>query len=162
LAGWLLAAPLQAGPVVYSQPPVNGAVSFFSDFAEGQQIADDFVLGQTHVIADVHWWGSYLNDGIQPDDFTLRFFIDAGGVPATNPLVSVAPVNLTRTPTGLVDLTGIIHRRFRQGQPTNWSRETGSDKAVNRPCGRTAPLPPVTFSCCPALHPVQKWATAGR
>lgn len=41
----------------------------------------------------------------------------------------------------LLNLAGTIHRRFRQGQPTIWSRETGSDKAVNRSCGRTAPFP---------------------
>lgn len=89
--------------IVFSQQPVDGAEDFISDFAGDSQEADDFLLGSQSTITEVHWWGTYQNNNVQPDNFTIRFFEDAGGVPEINPFVDVAPVNLTRTATSLMN-----------------------------------------------------------
>ena len=47
------------------------------------QVADDFRLDTTISIIGVHWWGVFYNpfEGVNPADFNIIFYADAGGVP---------------------------------------------------------------------------------
>jgi hypothetical protein len=47
-----------------------------------------------------------MNNAVQTHNFTLRLFRDASANPALAPFVDAAAVNLTRTPTNLVDNLG--------------------------------------------------------
>jgi hypothetical protein len=105
LALILAASPLRAD-LLFSQPVVNGGVGLASDFAHFQQEADNFTLSLPGSVQTVHWWGAYANNAVQADSFTLRFFSDVAGSPATVPSVSVSAMSLTRTLTTLVDNLG--------------------------------------------------------
>jgi hypothetical protein len=110
--------------IFFSQPvsqPSGTADGFFSTFgsptfgAGPQQEADNFTilpptaLAGAAAVTSAHWWGSYFTTDGQPqgnvDNFTLRFFSDAGGNPATNPFFQVNPA-VTRVDTGEVDAFG--------------------------------------------------------
>lgn len=103
-----VAAPSYAG-IIYD----NGAVDLTVDGRlsdEGSPAnlaADDFVLGAgANVVRDVHWWGVY-SDNTPLDDFIVRFYADAGGVP-TAPGTHVYEASVgaaNRTSTGL-QITG--------------------------------------------------------
>lgn len=79
-----------------------------SDFlGQNQEIADDFVLtaGQ-NVITDIHWWGIY--DDIlssdeyiptEPDNFTIRFYADDGGIPTDPAITTINVGDVERTDT---------------------------------------------------------------
>ena len=47
------------------------------------QAADDFRLNITTGITGVHWWGAFWNpsEGVNPADFNIIFYADAGGMP---------------------------------------------------------------------------------
>jgi hypothetical protein len=47
------------------------------------QVADDFRLNTTTGIIGVHWWGIFWNpsEGVNPTDFNIIFYADAGGMP---------------------------------------------------------------------------------
>ncbi len=105
----------RAGMIVYSQPPVDGTDSFLSDDQAERQVADNFSLAASVTITDVHWWGGYTsNPNTLPDDnFTIRFFADNGsGLPEDDPIVTLSPVNLTRTLTGLISDEGTQIYRY--------------------------------------------------
>jgi hypothetical protein len=63
--------------------------------------ADDFrLIPGANVITDVHWTGLYaFSNTPLADNFTIQLFNDAGGVPATNPFLSL-PVSPSRVDTG--------------------------------------------------------------
>ena len=72
------------------QPP-NGITGVFSDFdcdffcVTGVQVlAADFVSPMDGIVTDACWYGGYFvgNSG-GPDDFTLTYYDDAGGLPGT-------------------------------------------------------------------------------
>jgi PEP-CTERM motif len=100
-----LAAPVWADQVIYDNGIPDLARGWISDFSNGQVLADDFVLQPgAATITDVHWWGYYHPPlDIPPvDDFTIRFFEDAGGDPAAIPVVSLAVGSaVNRSDTGL-------------------------------------------------------------
>jgi hypothetical protein len=102
---FLMARSVQAD-VLFSQPVTSGGVALASDFARFQQEADNFALSQSALLETVHWWGAYANNDVRADSFTLRLFGDSAGNPALTPLVEVAALNLTRTPTNLLDNLG--------------------------------------------------------
>lgn len=80
----------------------GGAAS--SDFENSNQRADDFQLqAGASTITDVHWWGAYhrANTATEPDDFTIRFYTDAGGIPAIEPLFQFAVGDVGRVDTGV-------------------------------------------------------------
>lgn len=80
-----------------------------SDFDFPFQAADDFQLqAGANTITDIHWWGLYgfSNTATEPDDFTIRFFSDAGGSPALNPLFEFAIGDVGRVDTGF-DVSGL-------------------------------------------------------
>lgn len=72
--------------MVFQQWPPS-APGRTSDLVAGQQIADDFTLGQAAQIDSVRWAGAYRNKSTPPPgvDFLVRFFFDASGVPAATP-----------------------------------------------------------------------------
>ncbi|WP_227010293.1 PEP-CTERM sorting domain-containing protein [Pelagibius marinus] len=75
-----------------------------SDYDIPQQIADDFQLQPgAATITDIHWWGVYADDNTatEPDDFTIRFYIDAGGSPALDPLFEFAVGDVGRVDSGI-------------------------------------------------------------
>ena len=47
------------------------------------QVADDFRFNNTISILGVHWWGVFYNpfEGVNPADFNIIFYADAGGMP---------------------------------------------------------------------------------
>jgi hypothetical protein len=101
----LLASPLQAD-LLFSQPVIDGGVALASDFGRAQQEADSFTLQQAAAVQTVHWWGAYANGDMPTDQFTLRFFADAAGSPATTPFVDMALAGVTRKATTLHDNLG--------------------------------------------------------
>ena len=75
-----------------------------SDFTYPFQAADDFQLSAgAATITDVHWWGLYCcsNTPTEPDDFTIRFYDDAGGAAATDPSFEFHVGDVGRIDTGL-------------------------------------------------------------
>ena len=79
----------------------NGFISDLDFTGTPKLSADDFKLTPgANVITDVHWTGLYaFSNTPLADSFTLQLFNDAGGVPATNPFLSL-PVNPSRVDTG--------------------------------------------------------------
>lgn len=99
----LVALPRDAQAVtVFSQAPVNGAISFASDFQFPNQYADNFSLGSAATVASVKFWGDYAFGGTPTatNNFSIRFYADVAGSPAIVPFYNQAVV-ATRTPTGL-------------------------------------------------------------
>jgi hypothetical protein len=74
-----------------------------SDFSFPNQAADDFLLQSgASTVTDVHWWGVYAYGNTpELDNFTIRFYADAGGAPAIVPLAEYAVGNIGRVDTGL-------------------------------------------------------------
>jgi hypothetical protein len=92
-----------SGETIFDNGVPDLSIATLSDFEDGQQVADNFqLLPNASTITDVHWWGAYFNGNTptEPDDFTIRVFVDAGGVPAVNPLAERAVGNVARTATG--------------------------------------------------------------
>ena len=107
--------------VIYTQsPPQQIGIdafdqttgSFFSNVG-GQEGADQFSLPGDLSITDVTWYGLYqFSPEVNPTsiDFSLSFWADAGGVPATN--ASVAEnVTASVQPTGLQVIGGFFDGR---------------------------------------------------
>jgi len=106
-----LAGNARASISVFFNPPTDSSGCGISDFGDGQQEADDFQLGASYSIIQARWWGAYgtAPDPALTDDFTIRFFDDAGGTPALNPFAEVSAVGLTRTATSLTAVTFGAH-----------------------------------------------------
>lgn len=88
---------------IYDNGLPDLSIASLSDFEDGRQSADDFHLQPgASTITDVHWFGAYFNGNTptEPDNFTIRVFADAGGVPAVNPLAERAVGDVGRTDTG--------------------------------------------------------------
>jgi hypothetical protein len=86
--------------------PEAGAVA--SNFAGHDpeyefQSADDFTLSSDSMITAVRWWGIYQGSNIplESDSFTLRIFADAGGQPASDPLLTIPVQHIRRARTGI-------------------------------------------------------------
>ncbi|HWL94403.1 MAG TPA: hypothetical protein VNT79_12800 [Phycisphaerae bacterium] len=86
----------------------------------GLRVADNFTPSQANTIQSVRWWGFYFNgaapctpqNGDAPDDFTLTFFNDGGGIPGTI-LSGPTPVTPAKFDT-LLDIATTVgsHRVF--------------------------------------------------
>lgn len=97
---------------VFLNPPEDGRECGISDFDRGQQEADDFqLIGDYLTITAVRWWGAYGSDPDPAllDDFMIRFFPDAGGVPAVNPFAELSVTDMTRTPTEMTASPWGVH-----------------------------------------------------
>jgi PEP-CTERM motif len=79
----------------------NGFISDPDFVGTPKLSADDFrLIPGANVITDVHWTGLYaFSNTPLADNFTIQLFNDAGGVPATNPFLSL-PVSPSRVDTG--------------------------------------------------------------
>lgn len=93
----------QAG-VIYDNGVPDLVDSFWSDFAVGENSAEDFSLAPgSNVITDIHWWGGYgLDFGLPDDDFTISIYEDVSGLPAFTPFIDIATDSITRENTGQV------------------------------------------------------------
>jgi hypothetical protein len=99
---------LDATTVYDNGGPKTSGTASASDFdagTTGNQLACDFILtaGGT-TVSQVNWWGIYSAANTPPaqDDFIVRIFADAGGVPAANPLNHYPVANaVNRTDSGL-------------------------------------------------------------
>ncbi|MGD9644128.1 MAG: PEP-CTERM sorting domain-containing protein [Pirellulales bacterium] len=89
---------------IYDNGAPDLSVAILSDFEDGRQVADNFLLQPfASTITDVHWWGAYFfsDTPTEPDSFTIRVFADAGGgVPNANFLAERVVGDVGRTPTG--------------------------------------------------------------
>lgn len=67
--------------VVFSQDPVNHALSRISDWSNANQKADDFILTTDQItITKICWWGSYGTDPDPAvDNFVFKFFLEDPG-----------------------------------------------------------------------------------
>ncbi len=106
----MLAAPVHATTVLWSQDPIDGGEAFISSSGDLfgvslPQYADDF---DVHIGWDVHsvtWWGGFLNEqaGETPGSFNISFFEDDGDAPSTaGPLASEVAVNPSASLTGML------------------------------------------------------------
>src|SRR4051794_15024194 len=98
----LLLAGQVSGATIFDNGVPDLSIATLSDFEDGRQVADDFhLLPGASTVTGVHWWGAYFNGNTptQPDDFTIRFFADASGVPAVNPLAEIAAGDVGRNST---------------------------------------------------------------
>lgn len=67
-------------------------------------LSDDFILQPgVNVITDIHWTGTYgyASTETEPDNFTIYIFADGGGVPAAQPLHTIAVGDPGRVDTGI-------------------------------------------------------------
>lgn len=112
----------QASKIVYEQPIVAGADGLSSDLGFDTQVADDFMLGQASKIDTVRWWGNNFcgSSGVGgfcdtvpglpeiggANDFTIRFFTDSSGVPATTSFFETSASRVAVSDTGLADVAG--------------------------------------------------------
>ncbi|WP_227010292.1 PEP-CTERM sorting domain-containing protein [Pelagibius marinus] len=94
--------------VIYDQSIDLTVNAVASDFDHPNQATDDFQLqAGANTITDVHWWGAYAftNTAPETDDFTIRFYSDAGGSPALDPLFEFSVGDVGRVDTG-TDVSG--------------------------------------------------------
>ncbi len=117
---------------VFEQPP-GGGNDAFPSFLDDQS-ADDFLLSADAAVTQVRWWGSYLINPGDPNDpgvddlFHVRFFNDAGGVPATDPSAEFMQpaLNVSRTATALQDAQGGTVFQFDATLPSPVDLEGGT------------------------------------
>ena len=101
---WHLTATDARAAIIFDNGMPDQVTAAFSDFISVQQAGDFFTFATTQTIRDVHWWGVYDPNSPIPteDDFTLRIYNVAVGVPEINPTVlnlSIAN-GASRTATG--------------------------------------------------------------
>jgi hypothetical protein len=91
---------------LFQQTPLVAGDGYLSDPA-GDQVADDFSLASNSDVQAIRWWGTYLGDTAEPDDFSIRFFVDVGGdQPNKNPHAEFSDLDVSRTDSGLDDSFG--------------------------------------------------------
>ena len=95
--------------VIWDTGGPDGSRGWWSDFDQGQQIADSFALSAGNsTITGVEWSGAYYstNTPTLVDDFTIRIFSHVSGLPSTNPLYSFNVGNaVNRIDSGIDDVT---------------------------------------------------------
>jgi hypothetical protein len=101
----LIALPA-AADVIYNNGVPDLAAAYASDFDNSDigflyETADDFVLGGTVTLQDIHWWGVYgSDDSPETDDFTIRIFADDAGQPDAVALLEYTGLTVDRDPAG--------------------------------------------------------------
>lgn len=107
----VVAAAANARPLYQKDLLLNGDNGAFAYF--NQQIADDFTLSSDAAVGQATWYGNFFNSGDPFDDgtfsFMLRFYADAGGVPADTAF-SEREVSATLFDTGVTQSGDRIYR----------------------------------------------------
>ena len=92
-----------AGEILLEQLP-DQVTGWFADVGWPASEADNFALAEAQSIAQIQIWGAYWPDDIPyPDQFTVIFHADAGGLPGAV-LYSESGVASTREQTGAIFL----------------------------------------------------------
>jgi hypothetical protein len=100
----LVAIPATAG-IIYDNGGPDGSNTWFSDLAVGIFQFDDFVLEPgANIITDIHWYGGYLAQAPEFDDFLFLIIDEPGG---TVFLYTAAP-NVTRVSTEVIGQDGLL------------------------------------------------------
>jgi hypothetical protein len=99
-------APEANAQVTFLQTPDFSFGAFLDDSTatgpDATILADDFTLSKEQQIGRVRFWGFYAIPpagsftGTPDDNFTINFFADEGGVPASNPFATAAIAALFR------------------------------------------------------------------
>lgn len=108
---FILATRLYASQIIYDNggpllPCNTGPCGFIADVSlgtVGQEVADDFTLNAgRNTITDVHWWGAYVpsDTPTTPDNFTIRFYQDNGGLPQATAFLALNVGDVGRVATG--------------------------------------------------------------
>jgi hypothetical protein len=98
--------PATAGVIYDNGGPDDELVGPYSDFDQGIQQADNFLLAEgANVIRDLHWWGGYDPEQFADDDFLITILADDGGRPAGTALETLTGA-IARSSTGLTDPEG--------------------------------------------------------
>jgi hypothetical protein len=112
----LVSRPLPGATIYDTGAFTTNGGAMASDFSSSTltgpiQRADDFVLDGPAEITGVNWWGLYAfsNTPEGQDDFTFRIFADAGGSPASLPLIQFALGNPGRADTGLASFGSEVY-----------------------------------------------------
>jgi hypothetical protein len=98
----------EAGPIYSQSLPDDGtSLGTFSSLSGGNQVADNFSLGQEYSITGLTWWGSYFESDVA-DSFTVRLFSDDGGQPLENAdILDSNPLPaIQTTESGVTDVYG--------------------------------------------------------
>lgn len=109
----LMFATSSTAAIILSQSPPGTAIGVTSDFAASfiNQQAQRVELSADANVGAVVAWGSY-NGSAQVDNFTVRFFVDAGGVPAATHFYEQTTVPVLREATGIFNLRGDIIYKY--------------------------------------------------
>ena len=102
----LVIATTASASVIWENGAADGSRGWWSDFDQGQQMADRFALSAgSSTITGVEWSGAYwsTNTPTSVDDFTVRIFSQVSGLPSTNPLYSFNVGNAVNRIDSLID-----------------------------------------------------------
>ena len=129
----IVALPQRAfADTIFSQPPVNGASTGFSDVGFAQQLADDFSLSSATSIVSLRFWGSYYTPPATPapapasSDFTIRFYNDSFGSPDFTPFNQQTVTGVVPVLTGLTNPQGGAVYQFTVNLPTPLALSSGT------------------------------------
>ncbi len=107
--------------------PTQLAVADFASPTANQQ-AQRFSLTADVAVSGVVAWGSYRSGALPSDSFTVRFFADVGGFPATTPIAESSSLTTTRAladpPLNTVLATPIYKYTFTLDTPVDLTAAT--------------------------------------
>ena len=86
------------------QPDANAGYGWFSIAGVGQQVSERFTLGANATVTSVEWFGFFDGDPAATGAFTVEFFSDENGLPATSGFAVTTNGILTGTDTGLANI----------------------------------------------------------
>ncbi|MCI0364070.1 MAG: hypothetical protein L0219_09335 [Phycisphaerales bacterium] len=101
----VLSSAAWAGESVYLQPALANKGNSFSSQLNGFQRADNWTPDTSQAVTGIRWWGATSGTG-EALSFTLRVYLDSGGVPTSLVDQFTIGSDFTKTPTGLIDLNG--------------------------------------------------------
>jgi len=105
----VVGAPTRAA-IIYDNGTPSLSGGFLSDDDSGVRFADDFTLAAPSVVNAVRFWGVYspTNTPTAPDDFSIIFYGDGGGLPdGTNVIAAYSIGDPGRVDTGDVLVGGL-------------------------------------------------------
>ncbi len=101
VAAWTLAGAVCAGPqakadVVWDTYGSGYHQGYLSDGVNNRTDAQAFSLAAPTLISEFNWSGAYIAAPVT-DDFSIDIYADAGGMPATTPLLTLTSVGIVRS-----------------------------------------------------------------